>query len=80
MFVVNEISKDKNIQKYIKDKSEKELMSYENSGKLLGLYDKLLECEVISKGLDSASSKEESKMQISNDNDGGNGSLLVDMA
>lgn len=44
-------------------------MSYEQSGKLLGLYDKLVECEIIS-------TKEEQK------NNGGdeNNALFADMA
>jgi hypothetical protein len=40
-------------------------MSYENSGKLLGLYDKLVECEIIENV-----TKEESK-SASHDGDGG---------
>ena len=48
MFVAREfLSKDKTIQGHVNKKSESELMSFDQSGKLLGLYDKLIECEII---------------------------------
>jgi hypothetical protein len=62
MFVVQEFPKDKTIDKYLSQKSKQDLMHYEHSGKLLALYDKLVECEVIMKVGADATSKEESKM------------------
>eukprot|EP00347_Sterkiella_histriomuscorum_P015404 403357149 len=47
MLVAKEFKEDKNIQKHFNKKKESELLSYENSGKLIGLYDKLVECEII---------------------------------
>ena len=52
MFVAHEFKTDKQIMKHLSKKSESELNEYENSGKLNGLYDKLVECEVILKNGD----------------------------
>jgi len=52
MFVARDFQeKDKSIKGHIGKRSEKELMGYEQSGKLMGLYDKLVECEIIEKGV-----------------------------
>lgn len=63
MFVAREFKEDKNIQKHLGKKKESELHSYENSGKLIGLFEKLVECEVIEskKGSAENGSKEEEK-------------------
>jgi hypothetical protein len=47
MYIARDFIEDKSVANYIGKKSEKELNSYEQSGKLLGLIDKLTECEII---------------------------------
>jgi len=48
MFVAEEFrDKDKNILTHLTKKSKEEVYSYDQSGKLLGLYDKLVECDII---------------------------------
>jgi hypothetical protein len=48
MFVAEEFrDKDKNILSHLTKKSKEEVYSYDQSGKLLGLYDKLVECDII---------------------------------
>jgi hypothetical protein len=50
IFVARDLaSKDKSINSYLEKKSAEELESYEQSGKLMGLVDKLIECEIIEK-------------------------------
>ena len=46
MFVAEEL-KDKQITNYLSKKTGEELEGYELSGKLMGLVDKLMECEII---------------------------------
>jgi hypothetical protein len=59
MLVVKQLEGDTKIGKYLSEHKEDKLMSYEESGKLLGLVDLLIECEIIeTKRLDP---KEESK-------------------
>ncbi|TNV71420.1 hypothetical protein FGO68_gene7089 [Halteria grandinella] len=57
MYIARDFIEDKSVANYIGKKSEKELNSYEQSGKLLGLIDKLTECEIIkeesSEGVDN---------------------------
>ena len=82
MLVAHNFKDDKNIQKHLTKKKESELMSYENSGKLIGLYDKLVECEIIEiKKTDTA--KEETKSSTHHKHGGDqdfNGSSLFDLA
>lgn len=48
MFVAEEFrNTDKNILSHLTKKSKDEVFSYDQSGKLLGLYDKLVECDII---------------------------------
>jgi hypothetical protein len=48
MFVAEEFrNTDKNILSHLTKKSKEEVYSYDQSGKLLGLYDKLVECDII---------------------------------
>ena len=47
-FVAGDLAtRDKNISSYLDKKSAEELEGYEQSGKLMGLVDKLVECEII---------------------------------
>ena len=52
---------DKNIIAHFGKKPEKELLSYEQSGKLMGLVEKLVECEIIPQGAVGADGASESK-------------------
>ena len=48
MFVAEEFrNTDKNILSHLTKKTKEEVYSYDQSGKLLGLYDKLVECDII---------------------------------
>ncbi|CDW76484.1 snf2 chromatin remodeling protein [Stylonychia lemnae] len=82
MFVAKEFSQDKNIMKHLGKKTEQELLSYENSGKLIGLYDKLVECEIIQEKKTETQTREESKSshQGVDFESGTNGSMLFDLA
>lgn len=57
MLVAAQFSGDKNIQKHFGKKAQRDLEAFENSAKMVGLYDKLVECEIIDKNGD----KEERK-------------------
>jgi TATA-binding protein-associated factor len=62
MFVAEEFrDKDKNILTHLTKKTKEEVYSYDQSGKLLGLYDKLVECDIIT--------AEEAKSSIANTED-----------
>ena len=63
MFVAAEYAgKDRSVQAHFSKKSEQELLGYENSGKLLGLYEKLVECEIIYRDDEIKGSTEETVM------------------
>lgn len=54
MFVAGDLApRDKSIALHLEKKAGEELEGYEQSGKLMGLVDKLVECEIIERGEES---------------------------